>query len=221
VAGKRKRPDINIGDKFNRLTIIGEPFYTYINNIKYKYWLVVCECNCGNITVKQVNDITNNRRTNSCGCLTIEASITHGVSNHPLYTVWINMKNRCYDPKSEKYPSYGKRGIRMCEEWIQDPRIFIKWAEQNGYEKGLEIDRINNDGNYTPLNCRFVTGKENCNNKSNNHRITYKNETHSMTEWGRILSISRCAIKNRIKYGWSTEEIFETPVGQKRSKKCS
>lgn len=88
------------------------------------------------------------------------------------------MKERCYNPNAHYYKNYGGRGISICDEWRNDPIAFIQWGEKHGYQKGLQIDRIDNDGNYEPSNCRFVTPKENNNNKRNNIllevRIAYK-----------------------------------------------
>ncbi len=81
----------------------------------------------------------------------------HGLCNHKLYSVWINMKKRCYNINTPNYKYYGQRGIKVCKEWLNDPEMFIKWGLENGYEKDLEIDRIDNNGHYEPDNCRFVS----------------------------------------------------------------
>ena len=85
----------------------------------------------------------------------------HGENKHPLYIVWTNMKDRCYNPNSPKYCHYGGRGIRVCDEWEKNPVAFIIWAEKNGWEKGLYFDRINVNGHYSPTNCRFVNSQIN------------------------------------------------------------
>jgi len=91
--------------------------------------------------------------------------IKHGYAKngykHPLYVTWTNIKRRCYKARSTSYKNYGARSIKVCDEWKNDPKIFIEWALINGYEQGLDIDRIDNDGNYTPSNCRFVTRQVN------------------------------------------------------------
>lgn len=89
---------------------------------------------------------------------------THGISNHPIYKSWSCMKNRCLNKKHDKYHRYGGRGISICNEWM-DIINFYEWSINNGWSNGLEIDRINNNGNYEPNNCRWITHKENCNNK--------------------------------------------------------
>jgi len=91
--------------------------------------------------------------------------LTKGYSKHPLYSVLRSMKSRCYNKNVKNFKNYGGRGITLCEEWRRDARFFIRWGEKNGYRKGLQIDRINNDGNYEPDNCRFVTPRENLLNR--------------------------------------------------------
>lgn len=91
--------------------------------------------------------------------------VMHGKSRHPLYFVWKNMVRRCCDPTINRYERYGGRGISVCSEWL-DVNRFIEWAESAGWTEGLQIDRINNDGDYAPHNCRFVTAKENVRTRS-------------------------------------------------------
>lgn len=93
------------------------------------------------------------------------ANTTHGYSKHPLYARWNSMKQRCYNPKATNYKNYGARGILVCEEWLNNPKAFCDWGMANGYKKGLELDRKNNDGNYESGNCRWVTRSINQKNK--------------------------------------------------------
>lgn len=97
----------------------------------------------------------------------------HGYSKHPLYRVWRHAKARCCNENNERYKYYGGRGITICDEWKNNPKAFIEWCLNNGWKKELEIDRINNNGNYTPENCRFVTHTENVHNA----RLLYDHNT--------------------------------------------
>lgn len=126
-----------------------------------------------------------------------------------LYHVWIGMKNRCYNDNCSAYKNYGGRGIKVCEEWIKNPFRFYEWAIKNGYNNGLSIDRINNDGNYCPENCRWATRKEQANNIRKNHIIVYNDKTKTMSEWADFLGITYSQIKYRIKkYGICEKTFF-------------
>lgn len=115
--------------------------------------------------------IGNGRRNKSCGCKSIELASLNKTSNHhlsktKLYDVWAGIIQRCYDEKSPVYKYYGLKGVVLCKEWRHNAPVFVLWALNNGYKEGLQIDRIDNNGNYTPDNCRFVTRKENMRNTS-------------------------------------------------------
>ena len=123
-----------------------------------RYW----ECECLLYGTKKAIRSTGLRFGNysSCGCKRGKHSLKHGYSsgghNHKLYDVWYAMKHRCININNPEYHRYGGRGVSICKEWL-DPKIFIEWCLANGYQEGLSIDRINNDGDYTPNNCRFTT----------------------------------------------------------------
>ena len=116
---------------------------------------------------------------------------THGYSaDYPkLYNLWATMKSRCENPNRKKYQSYGARGICVCDEW-HDAKNFCEWALANGYKDGLQLDRINNDGNYEPSNCRWVTPKENSRNRRNTQYLTINGETKSVAEWCESIDVS-------------------------------
>lgn len=158
-----------IGKKIGRLTIIGESERHISTNGK-SLRVAICKCDCGKTKHILLNILTCSRPTQSCGCMSIECSKSknkkHGLINHTLYRKWFGMKTRCYNEKYEGYARYGGRGIKVCDEWLNDFMSFYNWSTANGWRKGLEIDRENGDGNYEPSNCRFITQKENNRNKS-------------------------------------------------------
>lgn len=138
--------------------------------------------------------------------------LVHGLSNTPIYAVWQTMKQRCNNPKNQKYKWYGAKGVTYCEEW-ESVEVFYKWCLSNGYEEGLTLDRIDSNGNYEPKNCRFVPISEQQSNKTNTHFIEYNGEIHTLTEWSKILQIPRSTLSNRINaLGWSIERALGKEV---------
>ena len=134
------------------------------------------------------------------------------------------MKDRCYNPKATSYKHYGGRGIKVCDEWKNSFKAFYDWAYSNGYDENAPrnkctIDRINNDGNYEPSNCRWVTQKQNCNNTRFNRLLTCNGETHTMSEWSEITGISQTTLSYRIHcLGWNDEQVLTTPINKSKSR---
>lgn len=153
-----------VGQKFNRLTVV-----EYDHSDNGVYWL--CKCDCGNYVAVRGRDLKSGK-TKSCGCYhkDLAANLgrnkrTHGKSETKLYSVWCSMKSRCGNPNNKHYYRYGGRGITVCSEWEKSFESFYEWSINNGYQEGLTIDRIDNDGNYEPHNCRWVTMYVQCRNK--------------------------------------------------------
>jgi hypothetical protein len=134
------------------------------NKLTKMYENVKCP-NCGELReVELIN--WERRKTDLCRKCYVSTKMTrHGLSNHKLHNVWRNMKDRCSNPNRNAYPDYGGRGISVCEIWKSDFKSFFDWAMENGYQEGLELDRINNNGNYEPENCRWITHAENMQNR--------------------------------------------------------
>ena len=130
-----------------------------------------------------------------------------------LYRIWANIKTRCYNSNIPNYKRYGGRGITMCEEWKNNFQSFYDWSMSHGYSDELTLDRIDNDGNYEPSNCRWVTMKEQDNHRSNNVILTLNGESHTIPEWSEILGIKQHVIRNRINRGWSVENTLMRKVG--------
>ena len=115
-------------------------------------------------------------------------------SNPRLYRIWKFMRYRCERSSRKEYKNYGGRGISVCEEW-EDPLSFCKWSLENGYADGLQIDRINNDGNYNPSNCRWVTIKQNARNRRDTVTLTVDGVTHAAVEWAELLGINAVTLR--------------------------
>jgi len=196
------------GQKFGKLTVIKRHGN---DNFGQATW--GCLCECGKKKVVTGYDLRGGR-SKSCGCL--QRSGTHGKSKTRLYRTWVSMKTRCLDENHNSYASYGGRGIKVCEYWL-NPKNFMDWALKNGYDMALQLDRIDNNGNYCPENCRYVTSKKNNQNRSNN--VTYMGECAS--EASRRLGGKRNLVSSRIQYGMSIEKAFTTPLMRKQVSKCS
>jgi hypothetical protein len=122
------------------------------------------------------------------------------------------MHQRCYNPRAKRFNTWGGRGIKICEEWKKDFLAFRKWALENGYQDNLTIDRIDNDGNYEPSNCRWATNKEQCNNTRNTIRLTIDGVTKTLIDWEKESPVSRSTIRQRVqRYGVSPKEAVFTP----------
>lgn len=175
-----------------------------------------CQCDCGNKTSVLTSQLTSGK-TKSCGCykkdLDSKRFKKHGDANKSkLYCVWAGMKNRCKNKSHIGYKDYGGKGIRYCEEW-EDYSNFKNWAESNGYKEGLTIDRIDNNKNYCPENCRWVDRFVQANNMTKNHLLELDGEKHTIAEWSRITGIDQSVIKARVnRLGWSAEKTLKTPV---------
>lgn len=214
------------GEKHGKLTAVK---YLGINkNYSYKkvhYYLF--ECECGNEIIARYDNVKNGKTT-SCGCVAmemlIERSTTHLLCHTRLYRIYYKIIMRCYNKADQKYPLYGGRGIRMCDEWLErdENRVspgflnFYNWAMENGYEDKLSIDRIDVDGPYCPENCRWADNKMQTNNQQRTLYIYYRGWIFPIKIWSEITGISTNTIMNRIDKGWSIEQVLRIPPGCKQ-----
>lgn len=225
------------GKKFGKLTAI-EPLG--LNKHKEMTWRCVCDCGNEHITTSY-----NLRKEISTQCLECSFKqcaeknrkyyLTHerpepsnkviNSTKYPLITkrlreTHINMKTRCYNPNSLSYYRYGGRGIKICDEWKDNFLAFALWALDNGYRDDLTIDRIDNDGDYEPSNCHFVTYTEQANNRITSTRLEYNGEVDTMANWSRRLGMPYYYIQYRIYKGRSMEDIInEFNNGARRTRK--
>lgn len=199
------------GQKFGRLTVIK---LDHIVNKKHgpeSYWL--CKCDCGNEKIIRKDHITGNK-TLSCGCLQKEKASkinsTHHLSKSRIYYIWASMKSRCSLKTDTNYARYGAKGIKVCDEW-QNFEPFYNWAINNGYKDNLSIDRIDVYKDYCPENCRWANRIQQANNKSNNTKIKYNNEEHTLAEWAKILGYSYSTMCHRYYRNWDVEKMMKQP----------
>lgn len=202
-----------IGNKYNRWTVVG-----YAEDKRKLH----CRCECGKEADVWKGNLLSGK-SKSCGCLisevTTKRNLKHNGANTRLYSVWNNMIRRCYDERNNRYHRYGGRGIKVCDEW-HEFSAFRDWMFSQGYDEKSEygkqtLDRIDNDGNYEPSNCRLATIQEQNNNRCTKHLLTYNGEVHSITEWNNIMGYPDGLIDNRIRKGWSEERAISTPPKRK------
>lgn len=195
---------VPVGTKFGKLTVICES-----GTDKNSHRLFTCKCDCGTVKQYSLNNLTNKRNpTRSCGCMRNVHEGVKGRCKEALYKTYGNMKSRCNNPNLPNYYNYGGRGISVCEEWQNSYASFRSWALSHGYEEGLTLDRIDNDGNYEPDNCRWVDMQVQSNNTRVNRRITYNGETHTLAEWSRITGMTRGRLAHRLKCGYPLSVVF-------------
>ena len=168
------------GQKFGKLTAVS---FSHVDKYTHRMWL--CECECGNFITTRAYDLKRGK-VKSCGCSRIKYK---GIENKRIISILQGIKKRCLNKNCKDYANYGGRGIKIYQEWIDNPITFYNWAMANGYQDDLTIDRIDVNGNYEPSNCRWANKKQQANNRRNNRFITYKGETHSVSEWLRILGL--------------------------------
>lgn len=164
-------------------------------------WVV--ECYCGVKFITNPTSIKLNK-TLSCGC----SRKKHGDSTTRLYGIWNGMRHRCLDKKHISYHRYGGRGIKVCEEWDESYENFKEWAINNGYQEEFSIDRIDNNKNYSPSNCKWSSIKEQCNNRENNNKLTFNGVNKTVAEWSVETGLPYHTIHKRILYGWEVKDIL-------------
>lgn len=194
-----------MGERFGRLLVIG-----YHGKDKHSHNLWLCKCDCGNFKLISTGDLTKGK-TKSCGCLakelTVKRNTTHGGTHSRLYGIYNKMLWRCNNPKCKYYSYYGLRGIKVCSEWNEFIN-FRNWALSNGYKDNLTLDRIDNNGDYEPSNCRWVTRKRQAENKRNTIFITIDGVKKPLSVWAKEKGVCYITAYRRYSKGLSANEIF-------------
>lgn len=203
MRGGKKVYDIS-GQRFGRLVAVKYAFTKSHNS----YW--ECLCDCGNLKIVAAHSLKRGNTT-SCGCyrreVTKEMKSTHGKYGTREYTIWAEMKARCtnfYDK------DYGGRGIKYDPKWETFEGFWEDMEE--GYSDTLSIDRINVNGNYEKLNCRWATSEQQANNARSNLNFTYKGITLTISQWGKLLGIPHDRIRQRLRRGWTFEDAITKPI---------
>ena len=205
------------GQRFGRLVALSIAFRK-----NGAHWL--CQCDCGNTNTVRAA-LLRNGTVASCGCGSREQAKANCARwwrrneripermRSGLKNCYRNMLRRCTDPTDKRWDCYGGRGISVCNEWIgvDGRRRFYDWALAAGYDKGLQIDRINNNGNYEPGNCRFVEPVIQANNTRRNRVISWQGRSMTAAEWARQLGLTYPSMQHRLDRGWSMERIASQP----------
>ena len=197
------------GQRFGRLTAVKQA--ESLND--HTRWL--CVCDCGKECIVHRSSLISGNTT-SCGCYKTEnakrlySSVRQNDTR--LYAVWNTIKQRCFNKNNRSYKNYGGRGIKMCDEWANNYESFYLWAINAGYKKGLQIDRINNDGDYCEANCRFVARDIQANNKRNVKLWTINGVSKSLAEWCKEYDMDYYLVRQRVlKLKWTMEKALTTP----------
>ena len=207
------------GKAFGRLVVLRK-----LDERKNGEILWLCKCDCGN-TTKVRGYYLRTGHTTSCGCYHQE-QVRRGITKHngtgtPEYRVWASMIQRCEDQNCASYRDYGARGISVCPEWRNS---FPQFLQDMGPKPSAkhEIDRIDNDGNYEPGNCRWATRKEQAANRRSTHRVTLHGVTKSLKDWCDTLGLDYRMVHRRVNsLGWTYEQALNTPKGERLGKRAS
>jgi hypothetical protein len=214
------KPDITpVGRRFGRLTATG-----FLGTRGRESWFS-CVCDCGNITESRASRLKDGTKQ-SCGCLMREMSIVslskgrfkHGicVGGFPRwYHIYLGMIARCTQHTVRNFDRYGGRGIYVCQQWMDNPKKFL--SDMGEPLSGQSIDRIDNDGPYSPENCRWTTDLVQMNNRSCNRLITHEDKTMTVSEWSRHIGIRSATLTKRLNSGWSVDKALTAPLIQNKS----
>lgn len=196
-----------IGRKFGKLEVVKMTEKRKRGCVVYE-----CLCECGN-KKEASSDQLMTGHTKSCGCLKRESPnhLIHGKTNTRIHKIWVQMKQRCENPKNTAYKWYGKRGVKVCESWHKFENFYDD-VIRLGYRDQLTMDRIDNNGDYGPNNIRFVNREAQANNRRNNIYLEYKNKRISVKDLAELLGLPYTTIIQRVYFGWSIDRIVNTPL---------
>lgn len=201
------------GKRFGRLVVLRRHGTSSLP-VKWR-----CRCDCGTEKTVRAHHLKSGS-TKSCGCWRDEVNrrpTSHGhatAGRSATYVTWEAIKQRCHNPNAVGYDSYGGRGIEMCERWRDSFENFL--ADMGERPEGKTLERVDNDGDYEPDNCRWASSREQASNRRNTRMISYGGREQTLTQWAREYSLSRGVLWHRINLGWSLERALTEPVRRKR-----
>lgn len=188
------------GQRFGKLVVIARER----RDDRATWWL--CQCDCGKRNAVRAY-VLRGGDARSCGCAR-RNHLKHGLSDSPEAFAWSSMRQRCTNPKDPGYKNYGARGITVCDRWLNSFEAF--YADMGPRPPGCSIDRTNNDGPYSPENCRWVPRVAQANNKRRNRRLTLGGRTYTVAEAARKFAIRPSTLKRRLDLGWTPERAVSS-----------
>ncbi len=201
-----RRTEVKPGDRYGRLTVIEEVQRKISPTNGRPYRQIRCKCKCGAWVVIGLEHARQGDSA-SCGC----SRTKHGMTKSPMHMVWIGMRQRCFNKRYWAYSYYGGRGITVCTRWDS----FEAFLEDIGERPdGGTLERIDNNGNYEPINCRWATRREQVCNRRNNHLLTHKGITQCLADWALEIGINASTIHSRLRAGWTVDAALEEPLRQ-------
>ena len=204
---RSKATEEMIGNRYSRLVVEED-----VGSDKWGAKLISCRCDCGKTIICRAAHVRDGS-THSCGCMArdkITATLTtHGMAGVPEYSIWKDMRARCSNPKHDSYQRYGGRGITICDEWDDFERFMADMGPRPSDD--YSIDRIDNDGPYSPENCQWATQPEQQRNTSRNRYVTFKGQKMTMTDAARAAGLTVGCLRGRFNAGWPEERLFEPP----------
>jgi hypothetical protein len=197
-----KQHTVEIGSRFGRWEVIG--LSDRLNNAGRRVYLL-CRCDCGIVRDVGRSGLTSGM-SQSCGCLHRERVTTHSGSKSPTYRNWAAMIERCCSPSAGNFAEYGGRGISVCDRWRESFEAFA--SDMGERPDNMSIDRIDNDGNYDPGNCRWATAIEQQRNKRDNHILEHDGRRLTIVEWSEITGLAYSTIQSRLERGWEVARVL-------------
>jgi len=210
-----KKLEVLCGERFGSLCVVGDA-QIHVTSGGHRKRQVLCRCDCGGELVTRLASLTN-RRTTSCGCGKSKSVSVRFIKkvdglrskDHPLYTTWKGMRERCNNPKNKAFKHYGGRGIKCCEEW-ESFEAFAKSVGPRPYQTST-LDRIDYSGDYSPENVRWADRQTQMSNMRSNVKVTLDGETKTASQWARQFGLNPALVFSRTSRGWSIERALQTP----------
>jgi len=202
------------GQQFGLWTVVSFSYFAKTGDKQRPYWN--CKCACGNEGIVR-GDILKDGGSKSCGCYEKDRSLiplpaySYEEAYKKVKSVYKHMKQRCLNLNKTRFKDYGGRGIKICDRWLES---FDNFLEDMGVPPSLlhQLDRLDNDGDYCPENCRWTTTIKNNRNKRDNHTMTFEGKTQCLTSWAEDLLMNKSTLSKRKRMGWSDEKALSTPV---------